>query len=278
MQAMMGPLPLTTIPVTSTASFLRRASDEDQLTLQVLLGAGSLEFATPSPDKYLLKCQMVIAIIDHDGKLANTFAETVSTSLTGAQLEVAKLRGFRYTRRLDVKPGLYQVRVGVRDFNGSAIGTSMSWVEVPKLQVKKLALSSIFIGRAMESVAVGKPGNDKSQPKTSLVVGPALFKKGEPVFYRYVVYNTLAESAGNLVFKVELLNGVTSIYDSNWQPLAPRVVRHDPIGMEIGGQLQMVVEPGVYTLRISVMNSSSKQSAQQTTEIEVGSQIDGPRE
>lgn len=268
-QAMLKPLPVTTIPVTSSASFLRRASDDDQLTLQVLLGGGSLEYLKQR-DKYLLKCELVIMIIDQSGKIANTFAETVSTSMTPAQLESAKTRGFRYTRRLDVKPGLYQVRVGARDVNSNAMGTSMSWVEVPKLQDKKLASSSIFIGRETESSVPRNSNDGKKISRTALVVGPALFKKAEPVFYRFVVYNAAADSSNGLIFKVEILEAGKSLYDGGWQPLDPRVVRSDALGMEIGGQLQMDLSPGIYTLHITVKNSKSKQSTQQTTDLEIG--------
>lgn len=269
MQAMLKPLPLTNLSVTSSASFLRRASDEDQLTLQVLLGGGALEYQR-QPGKYLLKCELVTLIIDHSGKAVSTFAETMSATLTPEQFENAKTRGFRYTRRLDVKPGLYQVRVGVRDLNSNTMGTAMSWVEVPKLQDKKLVLSSIFIGRTTEPSAPQDTKDAKKPVKTALVVGSPLFKKAEPIFYRFVVYNAPAESANDLVFRLEILEAGKSLYDGGWQPLNPRVVRRDAIGLEVGGQLQMDMGPGIYTLRITVRTSKSKQSTPQTLDLEIG--------
>lgn len=270
LQAMLKPLPLATIPVTSGASFLRRGGDDAQLTLQVLFAGRSLEYPKQQ-DKYQLKCEVATVLIDESGKIAKTFAETVTTTFTAGQLESAKTRGLRYTRRLDVAPGLYQVRVGVRDVNSSSMGTSMSWIEVPKLQAKNLALSSIFIGKEVEAATAGSANDSRKTSRPALVVGQALFKKAEPVFYRFVVYNAGGESSVDLTFKVEILESGKSLYDGGWQPLGPRVVRKDAIGIEIGGQLTMDLGPGVYTLRISVKNAKSKKPAQQTTELEFGS-------
>jgi VWFA-related protein len=267
LQAMLKPLPVTTIPVASSASFLRRAGDDSQLTVQVVFSGRSLEYPKQQ-DNYQLKCEVATVFIDQSGKIAKSVAETLSTALTPQQLESARTRGFRYTKRLDVVPGLYQVRVGVRDANSSAMGTSMSWIEVPKLSPNKLALSSIFLGKESEAAPQQNSKEAAKASRPALVVGPASFKKGEPVFYRFVLYNALT-GGPDLMFKVEILDSGKSVYEGDWQPLGPRVVRKDEIGLEIGGQLLMNLEPGVYTLRISVKDSKSKHTSQQTAELEL---------
>jgi hypothetical protein len=154
----------------------------------------------------------------------------------------------------------------VRDVNGGSIGTSVSWVEVPKIQNgKKLITSSIFFGKESETLQSSASGGKASRP--ALVVGPASFKNSEPVFYRFVVYNVPADQS-DMMLKVEVLQSGTSIYESAWQPLRSRVIRADATGVEVAGQLKMDAGPGVYTMRVTIQDSKSKRKTIRTAEFE----------
>ena len=48
------------------------------------------------------------------------------------------------------------------------------------------------------------------------------------------------------------------------QPVTSRVIGRDKKGIEIGGQLALTLQPGVYELRITVSDSKSKQTAKRT--------------
>jgi VWFA-related protein len=270
-QAMMAPLPLTTLGVTSSANFLERADDDAKVTLQVHFNGNLLEYVSKD-QKYVLSCEVAVAVLDRSGKTSNGIAETINAAFTPEQLEKAKQNGYRNTRRLDLAPGLYQIRVGVRDVNGQLMGTSSSWVNVPDLRNKKLTLSSLFLGRESqeEQTQVIATGN-KRPARPALVVGPASFSGGDAIFYRFVLYNaaTDIQQTSSLMLKVEVLNSGASVYDGPWQPLTPRIIRSDKIGKEIGGQIKMGMVPGVYTLRVTIKDDRSHQIAQQTADLEL---------
>src|SRR6266446_6706473 len=124
---MIATLPLTDIGVTSSASFLERSGDDAQVTLQVHFAGNLLEYR-PQEQKYSFSCEVAVVIVDHTGKTSSSFAETVNAVFTSEQLEKAKQHGYRFSKRLNLTPGLYQLRIGVRDVNGGLMGTSMSWV------------------------------------------------------------------------------------------------------------------------------------------------------
>lgn len=270
-QAMMAPLPLTTLGVTSSANFLERADDDAKVSLQVHFNGNLLEYVSKD-QKYVLSCEVAVAVLDRSGKTSNGIAETINAAFTPEQLEKAKQNGYRNTRRLDLSPGLYQIRVGVRDVNGQLMGTSSSWVNVPDLRNKKLTLSSLFLGKESqeEQAQVIATGN-KRPARPALVVGPASFSGGDAVFYRFVLYNaaTDIQQTSSLMLKVEMLNSGASVYDGPWQPLFPRVIRSDRMGTEIGGQIKMGMVPGVYTLRVTIKDDRSHQIAQQTADLEL---------
>jgi hypothetical protein len=270
-QAMMAPLPAPALGVTSSASFLQRAGDDATVTLQVHFNGDSLEY--PQRDqKSELNCEVAVAVLDRSGKISNSIAEAINAAYTTEQLEKAKQKGYRYSKRLTLAPGLYQVRVGVRDVNGGLMGTSTSWVNVPDLHNKKLTLSSLFLGRvSQEEQSQVIATSDKRSSRPALVLGPAAFKTRDNIFYRFVVYNGSNDirPASTFMLKVEVLESGALIYEGSWQPAAPRVIRSDGIGTEIGGQMKIEMAPGVYTLRVTVRDEKSNTTTQQTIELEI---------
>ncbi|MDQ3746699.1 MAG: hypothetical protein M3444_20200, partial [Acidobacteriota bacterium] len=210
--------------------------------------------------------------------------------LSPAQVEEAKRNGYRYERRLALKPGLYQVRVGVREVGSERLGTSAAWVEVPDLEKGKPALSSIFMGKTEARAAADVKASTGAQPGADakagadtkagafgprFVVGRASFRPGDVAFYRFVVYNAQAlarqQQQQGAQLKLEIMQGDARVYEGPWQPLGVRVIRSDRKGTEVGGQLKLALGPGVYTLRLTVKDAGSKQTVQQTTDFEVES-------
>ncbi len=270
-QAMIAPLPVTAINVTSSANFLALADDDAQVTLQVHIAGDSLQY--PKQDeKYSLKCEVAITTFDQAGKILATLAETIHTTFTAEQLEMGKQNGYRYSKRFNLAPGLHQVRIGVRDVNSGLMGTSVAWVDVPDLHNKKLALSSIFIGRDQKQDAPNPVANKAGkQAQPMLLVGTPLFKSGETAFYRFVVYNAQIEnrSPPEKSLQVEILRGEKSIFRGDWQSLVSRKLREDRTGIEVGGQINLGLESGFYTLRVTVKDAKSKKTTQQSIDFEV---------
>lgn len=257
-QQMISPLPTTNLGVTASADFLEVEGDDAQVTLQVHIDANRLQYERQG-DNSLLRCEIAAVVFDKEGKIVETVAEPINATLTPAQLEDARRAGYRYTRRMKLNPGLYQVRVGVRELGSELTGTSVSWVEVPDLSKGRLALSNLFLGRSMNSQAnsSGAKGGSSANPK--LVVGNASIKSGDVIFYRFVVYEPAAATQQTgATMKIDILQGEKPLYEGNWQPLATRTVRRDAKGTEAGGELRLPLPPGVYTLRVTVKDAANK--------------------
>jgi len=145
----------------------------------------------------------------------------------------------------------------------------IAWVEVPDLKKGKLAMSGIFLGKLPKQLAVppgGLPDASASKPAEP-IAGRALFKRGEGVSYRFVVYNATEGDTAATV-KTEIVQGETPVYTKT-APLATRTLRKDEKGIEAGGQLSLGLEPGLYTLRISVTDRKSKKPVQQSVDFEM---------
>jgi len=262
LQAMLAPIPLTNLSVTSSANFLVRAGDDAKVTLEVHFDGRSIEFE--QDDKaFKLNCEVAVAVIDANGKVADGVAESISGAFTPEQIDKAKRDGFRYSKRIALGPGLYQLRVGVRDLHSGLMGTSSSWVSVPDLRSRKLTLSGLFLGKNNRESNGPSTAAESRQPR--LLVGPAYFKNGDVIFYRFVLYH--AGGGEGKLLKVEVLLANAVVYEGAWQPLNNKVIRSDNVGSEVGGEIRMTAEPGIYTLRATVKDNKSM--AQQTVDFEL---------
>ncbi|HEX7957789.1 MAG TPA: hypothetical protein VF508_12640, partial [Pyrinomonadaceae bacterium] len=257
----LAPLPSTALDVTSAAYFLEGAADGAQVTLQVHVGGDTLRYEQRGENQ-LLDCEVFAIVFDGSGQIAGTFAEKISATLNPAQFAEARRRGYRYKRRLKLKPGLYQLRVGVRELGSELLGTAAAWVEVPDLSRGRIELSSLFLGAGDAEAAEPRP-----------LLERASLKSDEALAYRFVVYNAAGGSqppqGADAQVKVEVLRGETEVYKGEWQPLSGQTIRRDAKGVEAGGRLKLGLPADIYTLRVTAKDPKSNKTVVQTADFEV---------
>jgi VWFA-related protein len=270
--AMLSPLPSTAIPVDASAGFYVGERDEAQVTFRAHIDASRLDWTPQAGDTARVDLEVVTAIYDLAGKPVASFPEKIQSTLRAPDVELARRNGIDSVKRLSLKPGLYQIRVGVREPAMERVGTSSVVVEVPDLSRDRLALSSIFL-RADLSQAEAADAKSASAPRELFRQGLRVFRRGEPLIYQFRVYHGEAAQGGgdsaNLSLRLELRQGERAIYESPWQTLAPLVVRRDAKGTEVGGQLRAALPPGVYELGVSVRDERRKQTVRGTVEFAV---------
>jgi VWFA-related protein len=265
--AILAPLPLTTIGVTSMPDFVEFPGDNAQVSLQIHIDGGTLTYREQN-GRHLFEAEMLTMIFNSDGKLVDLKSEKISGNLTPERLEVAKKNGFRYNRRIQLKPGLYQIRAGVTEPANERTGTAAAWIEIPDLSKKnRLALSNIFLS---DAVAIGaqEPAPDRAQvdaPSLSkLVQGVRYYNAAQPVIYFFRLYNAANDQdEADATMQIEILKDEKLINTIPWQPVATRQIGMDAKGFVVGGRLTIEkIEPGIYELRVSVKSSRMKRPVQ----------------
>lgn len=267
--SMVQPLPVTNIPVTASADFLVHDGDDSQVTVQVHFDAKPLEFKEKD-GKYHVACDVAVVVFDPSAKIVDSFAQQIKGELTSEHLEKAKHNGFRYSARLKLKPGLHQVRIGVRDMESERAGTALAWVEVPDLKKGRLALSSLFLGRDQKTEEKEVVASDKNAGPR-LMVGRAAFRSGERAYYRFVAYNTSKndELSEGATVKIDIYSDEKAVFEGKWNPVSARAIRRGKAGVEIGGEVMLGLDPGIYEMRITVRGGKSKKTVEQTALIEI---------
>ena len=257
MTAIGKPLPVDDIGVSASADYLEAGTDGEQVSLQAVIDGTKLNYQEQN-GRLLIEIELAAVVYDRTGKPIKTITETIRGAMSAAEAEAAKRTGFHYSKRIALKPGVYNIRLGLREAGTDRVGTAATWLEVPNLGQGKLTLSSILLTKDSVEASIPSTGAGGSNPS----LGVACYKSGAPILYYLMIYNARGES--DLTMQWELAVAGKVIHRTESQPVASRMIGRDKKGIEIGGQLALTLQPGFYELTISITDKKSKQTGQRT--------------
>ena len=266
-QAIAAPLPKTQIGVVATASFYGRERDPSQVIFNAHIDGNNIEYKKGDKrDHFYL--ELVTVIYDVRGKPVDQINDKIEGDLLPEHLALGKKGGYNYSKSLSLKPGLYQVRIGVQEPTTGKIGTGIAWVEVPTVNGKKLAISGIVLGEQSSGSSNAK-GNAASPPApvSEIRQGIRFYKSGQPLVFDVRLYSGAIQASGEngLMMQAEILLEGTSVKQSSWAPVNANVIGKDKIGLDVRGQVNLDLRPGIYELRLQFRDSKMKVPIQQTT-------------
>jgi VWFA-related protein len=259
LRAINSPLVSTGIGVDAVADFLDLASDKAQISLAVYTDGRKLKYLEDNKS-FTSNLVLMTEIIDARGQAGKILMDTIQIRLTAEQYQQSGQNIYRYTQRLALQPGLYQVRVGVRDPNNELYGTASTWVEVPKLSSGKLFLSSLSVGRS--ATLKGEAQADWSK-KTSLPVvrnGVSIFRNSDSLAYFCRAYNAATEKneTADLVVQTQIFQNETLLGEAPAPPLTSLIIGNEGNAIEFGNQLNLAnLKPGIYEFRITLANQKT---------------------
>ncbi len=258
-RAMNSPLISTGIGVNAVADFLDLSSDKAQVSLAVYTEGKKLKYL--GEDKsFVSNLVLMTEVIDASGNAGNILMDTIQIRLTAEQYQQSGQNIYRYTQRLALQPGLYQVRVGVRDPNSELYGTASAWVEVPKLSSGKLFLSSLSVGRS--ATLKGEAQTDWSKKASLPVVsnGLSIFRNTDSLAYFCRAYNAATEKneTADLVVQTQIFQNETLLGEAPAHPLTSLVIDSEGKAIEFGNQLKLAnLKPGIYEFRLTLANQKT---------------------
>jgi VWFA-related protein len=262
------PLPQTALHVEAVADFLYLSADRAQVSLTVFIDAGKLGYKEQE-GSLLTNPTLLTGILNSDGNTLGVLQDSIAIRLSREQLERAKEGMYRYTKRIVLKPGLYQIRIGVSDPQTEQVGTASAWVEVPDLKSKRLILSGIQTARAAADRADEGALDAIAQPDVRN--GINIFRRAYTIVYRGWAYKpTLGEANDGVMIQGQVLQDDRVVLEDAWRPLASFILNKEANAVEFGARLKAAgLKPGLYTLRVSVKDPQSKEPLTRETSFEV---------
>jgi VWFA-related protein len=247
--------PLRTLPTYLSVGYVK---SESALVLQTSMQIAREAFNfDPSNANLKREVDVIGAAIDDRG-LIYTFKQLLTVTPTtpeSARIPVV------WNQQLTVRPGLYQVRVAVRERETGRTGSAMEWIEVPPLTQTSFSMSSLFLGerRAEERLP------DQS-PQPIRVEVDHRFERTSVLRFQTYVYNAQKNSgASDVWITTSVFRGsqqVMSIAPSGIPPEVSKDSSRLPYWSEIAlNQLA----PGAYTLQVSATDKIGGTTTTQRT-------------
>jgi len=120
--------PRRDLPILVSASFANTTEKGTVLTASMQLDGASLNFGEPEDGKQQAIVDVLGIAVDDRGRFA-TFKQKLDIP---QEVVLAKdSRYIKWSQPLSLPPGLYQVRVAVRDRKSGRTGSAMTWIEIP---------------------------------------------------------------------------------------------------------------------------------------------------
>lgn len=261
-RAMISPLPVNALGLSVAADYFEREGDANQVLLQTYIESDKLDYQQQDGG-YDFNLEVATAIYDGAGKLINGWSDEIKGGFKAERFEAAKNAGFRQFKWLSLKPGLYQVRVGIMEAKTERLGTAMAWVEVPKLGQNKALVSNLMLMQQGNVQADGTKSGSMSQFRQ----GIRLYQRGEVLAYFLRIYppNNQKPTDAEIILQTQISQGERIVFQSQWLPVSARSVAKDKISSEISGELKLnTIKPGLYELRVLVKEPKSAQPLQRS--------------
>jgi VWFA-related protein len=248
-------VPLASIPVRLSADFLS-AGEGAQVVVSGHVDVSDVPFERVQ-DRRVATVEAVAVVYDEAGNVAaNLQSERAAMQLTDATYAQAVRVGLDYRKVASLKPGLYQVRLAVREEAGGKLGSAVQWIEVPDLGKGKLTLSSLFFLKGDEALHE--------------VQAQRRYRRSESLFVQLYAYNPAHDAAGatQLFLQTQVWQRGALRTASPPEALTPRERDGRPLPQTATVKLDPL-EPGDYELRVTVTDRLANATAFRRTSFTV---------
>ena len=269
-KVILAPYPRRDIPVSLNVSYLNAPAKGPRLSSFMQVPHELLSFA-PVNGKHVATVTVAGAVLDDKGNAGGSFTNRLTIEATSVEA-AREAKDLTYVYPIFVKPGLYQVRVGVRDEHNGRSGTAHSWIEVPNIASGKLVLSSLLIGlRPPPAISNASANAANIADSVDLSITHHFAPNGHLRFL-VMVYNAAratADSKPDVAIQIQVVRDGQPVVTTALRKILTEGVE-DLATIPYAAELSLNGLPaGRYVLHMTVVDRVTKQSASQQTRFEI---------
>ena len=265
-----SPYPERALPILISADYYDVAGKGAVVNTAVQVPGEFLAFGQQPDGKIQAVVDLSGIVLDDKGTVKGNFLERIVT--TAPNLESTKnfQNDILFTYPTQLTPGLYQVRVAVRDDKSGKAGSAHAWIEIPDLTKKKLAISSILLGERPQAPLTNVSNSSGSNPVA--LSASHSFRRESTLRFLIFGYNAAPAPSDQ---KPDVAVQVQVVRDD--QPVLTTALRKMSVeGVADLGRIPYAAEiplnelsPGRYLLQVTLIDRVSKQSTSRQTHFDV---------
>jgi VWFA-related protein len=270
-KAMLAPLPGKNTPVSIALNYANTA--EKGLTLSTSLQIDREFVSTDSEDEKAKQngtLEVVGTIYDDHGRAGARISDRLSITAP-AENDGGPANAIVATYPIRIQPGLFQVRVAVRNPKTGRVANTNAWVEVPDLLAPKLALSSLMIGERKQAGAMRRIAKSDIAEGVNLNV-KLRFAQGSQLRFLVFAYNAKSNpgtAVPDVAIQVQIIR--------NGQPVVSPSLRSivtnggaDLKRLPYAAELSLEgLERGHYQLRVTAFDRVANTTASELRSFEI---------
>lgn len=263
--------PQASLPTSLTANYLDTSNAGPTLLVSLQVQSNDLKYETRD-SKQAAAVDLAGIVFNDQGKPATSFRDRLEVKVTRPESGVIESRPIFYSYQLRLAPGLYQIRVALRDVASGRMGSAMQWIEIPDLTTRRLSLSSLLIGEhTMDKAAEETGKNAAGIPQVVISIDRRFARTSRLRLVTYI-YNAAQSAAGTgadvavqiQVFRDDQPVITTALHKVDTEGLP------DPARLPYAAEVPLqALPPGRYVLQVTVIDRNTKTSASQSTSFEI---------
>jgi VWFA-related protein len=269
--ALNNPLPVGDVPVRVFAAPFKGAGKNSSVLLAIEIDSGGLRFEERN-GLFNEKVEVSIVAVDYQGKVRGTDRQTLDLNLKPDTHQMITARGgVRLLSRLDLPPARYQIRVGVHEAVGNAIGTVPYDLEVPDYSKTPFTLSGLLLTSSAAGIfATPRPDAQLKDVLPGSPIATRVFDRRETMTFRAELYDNSNRSAETVDFttSVRAVSDGRVVFRSSDERILE--VGNTPRTEAYSGDISLKdLAPGVYVLRVEARSRTGNQFASREVPFEV---------
>jgi VWFA-related protein len=269
--ALNNPLPVGDLPVRIFAAPFKGTGKNASVLLAIEIDSGGLRFEERN-GLFNEKVEVSIVAVDYQGKVRGSDRQTLDLNLKPDTHQMITARGgVRLLSRLDLPPARYQIRVGVHETVGNAVGTVPYDLDVPDYSKTPFTLSGLLLtSSAAGMFATPRPDAQLKDVLPASPVATRVFDRRETITFRAELYDNSNPSshAVDFALMVRAVSDGRVVFRSTDERTvqagkAPRTEAYN-------GDIPVKdLAPGAYVLRVEATSRSGNQFSYREVPFEV---------
>ena len=276
-EALNAVYPNVELPVALTLNYMNQAEKGPLLTSSLQIQTESLVSVTEAgTEKAIL--DIIGAIYNDQGKVGAHFADRLAVPATSIEKMRQLGQDIIYSYPVFLPPGLYQMRVAVRDASSGKIGTANEWIEIPNLASRQLTLSSLIAGERAPQANANASGSNTgnapspSEPELAPLRIDRRFHRNSFLRFLVYVYNAaraVSDSKPDVAVQIQILRDQQPVLATPLKKLSTEgVLQLDQLPYAADVSLEGLAA-GRYVLHVTTIDRVSKTSASQAMRFEI---------
>jgi hypothetical protein len=252
--------PRRMLPTALAVGYMNSADQGQMLNLSMQIDRTNLALTAENAGK--TEIDVIGAAIDDRGLIV-TFKQVLTVvpdSSTSNQTVV-------WHQRLRVQPGLYQVRVALRERSSGRTGGAQQWIEVPDFSKGTFGMSTLFLAERKAAAADAKLS---AAPQPIGVDVDQRFSRTSVLRFQTYIYNA-AHSTNSPAIEIQvrvLLNNRTIMALANAR--VPTDTTKDLARLPYWSELSLnSLSPGSYVLQVTAIDLTTKATVTQEAKVVV---------